>query len=146
MPTSVRSIRTARTGVVGVSDARSSYFYAVLRVVPRVERGESFNAGVVLFCRPKRFLGARVALDERKLRALDPGCNADLVHDYLEATVRVAAGEKGAGPVAQLDLSERFHWISSVSNTVIQPSPVHTGLTVDPEATLDRLFANLVLD
>lgn len=141
---SAPSIPTAPTGGGGVSDGMSSYFYAVLRVVPRVERGEAFNAGVVLFSRPKRFLGVRVALDRRKLAVLDPGCNADLIQDYLDATVRVAAGERDAGPIARLDLSERFHWITAVSNTVIQPSPVHTGLTADPAATLDRLFANLV--
>lgn len=127
------------------ADVPVPYFYAVIRVVPRVERGECINAGVVLFSRPKRFLSVRVQLDEKKLMALDPECNATMVQEYLNATVAVAAGEADAGPMARLDLSERFHWIAAPSNTIIQPSPVHTGLTTDPGATLDRLFAMLVM-
>ncbi len=147
-----RSTRIAQPEVDGVSSnsrdrgAPVSYFYAVIRVVPRVERGECFNAGVVLFSRPKRFLRVRVQLDEKKLQMLDAECNAMMVQEYLNATVAVAAGEADAGPMARLDLSERFHWIAAPSNTIIQPSPVHTGLTTDPGATLDRLFARLVLD
>lgn len=121
------------------------YTYAVLRLVPRVERGEGFNVGVALLCRPKRFLGVRTALDMAKFGVMAPGVDADLVRAHLAATERVAAGDPAAGPMAGLDLSERFHWIASPSSTIIQPGPVHTGLTPDPGATLDRLFRELVL-
>ncbi len=122
------------------------YFYAVIRVMPRVERGECINAGVVLFSRPKRFLGMRVFLDDVKLHALDPECDAGIVWEYLNAIATVASGEADAGPIAKLEPSERFHWIVATSNTIIQPSPVHTGLTTDPATTLDHLFRQLVHD
>jgi hypothetical protein len=119
--------------------------YAMLRVVPRVERGEAFNAGVVLFCRPLRFLGARAALDERLLEALAPGCDPGGLRAQLEALVAVAEGrEPGGGRVAALEPSERFHWLVAPSSTMIQPSAVHTGLTADPAGELERLFAALV--
>jgi hypothetical protein len=119
--------------------------YAILRVVPRVERGEAFNAGVVLFCRPLRFLGARAALDEALLAALAPGCDPGEVRAQLDALVAVAEGrEAEGGRVAALEPSERFHWLAAPSSTVVQPSPVHTGLTADPEGELDRLFSSLV--
>lgn len=121
------------------------YLYAVLRVVPRVEREEFINAGVVVFSRPGRFLGVRTHLDLAKLAVLAPSCDASLVQTYLEGIAAIAVGEKDAGPMAALDRSERFHWIAAPSNTIIQPSPVHPGLTIDPAATLDRLFATLVL-
>lgn len=151
MPPSVRSTRRGERGGGGVSDGGGSparalpYLYAVLRVVPRVEREEFINAGVVVFSRPGRFLGVRTHLDAAKLRALDPSCDHSLVAAYLAGIEAVAGGEKDAGPIAGLDRSERFHWIAAPSNTIIQPSPVHPGLTTDPAATLDRLFAALVL-
>lgn len=120
--------------------------YAVIRVVPRVERGERFNAGLVLFCRPKRFLAARVMLDEAKLAALAPGCDPALVLTHLDARPLIAAGDPAGGPIALLEPAERFHWLTSPGSTVIQPGPVHTGLTADPQATFDRLFAELVAD
>jgi hypothetical protein len=122
-----------------------SFAYAVLRVVPRVERGESLNAGVVLFARQRRFLEARVRLDRDRLRALAPDADADLIERHLEARARVAAGDPEGGPMAALDQSERFNWLVAPSSTVIQPSPVHTGLCGEPEETLERLFAELVL-
>ena len=118
--------------------------YAVLQVVPRVERGERFNAGVVVYSRRHRFLAARVALDRGKLAALAPSADADEVERHLQALARVAAGDPDAGAVAAMEQSERFHWLAAPSSTVIQPSPVHTGLCGDPQATLDRLFAGLV--
>ena len=124
--------------------ARSPFSYAVLRVVPRVERGERFNAGVVLFCRQRGFLGAKVELDERRLAALAPDTSPGDVRGLLEALVRVAAGESDAGAIAALPASERFGWLVAPSSTVIQPSEVHTGLTDDPVATLDALFRELV--
>ena len=117
--------------------------YAVLRVVPRVERGERINAGVVLYCRRLGFLGARIGLDEARLRALDPGCDPAAVRPALEAIVAVADGT-GNGPLSRLDASDRFGWIVAPSSTIVQPSPVHTGLTTDPRADVDRLFAKLV--
>jgi hypothetical protein len=118
--------------------------YTVLRVVPQVERGERLNVGVVLFCRRGGFLGARVALDEERLRALDPTADAASLRPALDALVAVAAGDPAAGPLGRLHPSDRFGWLASPSSTVIQPSPVHTGLCRDPAAELDRLFARLV--
>ena len=124
--------------------ARSPFSYAILRVVPRIERGERFNAGVVVFCRQLGFLGAKVALDEQRLAALAPAASADEVLAHLEALVNVAAGERGAGAIAELPPSERFGWLVAPSSTIIQPSKVHTGLTDDPVATLEALFRELV--
>lgn len=125
--------------------AREPFAYAVLRVVPRVERGECFNAGVVLLCRTRRFLAARVALDQRRLAALAPGLDPAEVQRHLDAFVRIAAGEPDAGPIACLPQPERFHWLTAPSSTIIQPGPVHSGLCEDPAAMLDHLFATLVL-
>jgi hypothetical protein len=122
----------------------AAYFYAVIRVVPRVERGECFNAGVVLFSRARRYLGMRWTLDPWKLQALSANTDPDFVESQLVAMAAVAAGAPEGGPLASLDLAERFHWLSSPSSTMIQPSPVHTGMTDDPDATLERLFSDLV--
>ena len=124
--------------------ARSPFQYALLRVVPHVERGEAINAGVVVLCRPRKFLAARVALDEGRLEALAPGTDAGPIRERLDIFCRIAAGDESGGPIASLELSERFHWIVAPSSTVIQPGPVHTGLCEDPQALLDRLFAQLV--
>jgi hypothetical protein len=124
--------------------APEGFAYAVLRVVPRVERGERLNVGVVLYCRRRGFLAARAHLDEDRLRALDPGCDPAGVRPALDAIVAVAAGS-GDGPLSRLDQSDRFGWIAAPSSTIVQPSPVHTGLTTDPAADLDRLFTQLVL-
>ena len=125
--------------------AREPFQYAIVRVVPHVERGECLNAGVVLFCRPLGFLRARVGLDERALHALAPDCEPETVREQLAAVEAVAAGDDDGGPVAALPPSERFHWLVAPASTVVQPSPVHTGLTADPAAELDRLFAALVV-
>jgi hypothetical protein len=118
--------------------------YAIVRVVPRVDRGEAMNAGVVLFCRPLRFLGARVELDERLLAVLAPGCDPDEVRPQLEMLAHVAEGSPAGGAVSALPPSERFHWLVAPASTMVQPSAVHTGLTRDPAAELDRLFEALV--
>jgi len=120
------------------------FAYAILRVVPRVERGEQLNAGVVLFCRRRRFLAARVDLDERRLAALAPDLDPRTVRAHLDALARIAAGDPAGGAVAALDPSERFGWLVAPSSTIIQPSPVHTGLCSDPQTMLDRLFDELV--
>lgn len=122
----------------------SPFQYAVIRVVPRVERGECFNAGVVLFCRPRRFLAARAALAADRLAALAPDLPPAAVQPYLDTLVRIAAGDPDAGPIARLRQAERFHWLVAPSSTIIQPSPVHTGLCDDPAAMLDHLFDSLV--
>jgi hypothetical protein len=127
------------------ANGRAPFEYAIIRVVPRVERGEGFNAGIVLMCRPKRFLGARVALDANLMSAMSPDCDAEVVRAHLAAVESVAAGQADAGPIAALSMPERFHWLVSPSSTIIQPSEVHTGLTDDPAATLEHLFRTLVL-
>ena len=124
--------------------ARSPFQYAALRIVPRVERGEAVNAGVVLFCRPLRFLGARTHLDDALLAALAPGCDPEEVRPLLATVERIAAGDASGGPIAQLPPSERFHWLVAPASTIVQPGPVHTGLTDDPQHELDRLYAKLV--
>ena len=118
--------------------------YAIIRVVPRVERGECLNAGVVLLCRPKRYLAARVALDRARLAALAPGVDPATIEEHLAAVERVAAGDPEAGPIALLGQGERFHWLVAPSSTVIQPSDVHTGLCDNPATELDHLFERLV--
>lgn len=125
--------------------SRSPFEYAIVRVVPRVERGEGFNAGIVLMSRARRFLGARVHLDEALLAAMSPDCDPDIVREHLAAIEAVASGAPDAGPIARLSMAERFHWLVSPSSTIIQPSAVHTGLTADPAATLDHLVRTLVL-
>ena len=122
----------------------SAFSYAIVRVVPRVERGEGFNAAVVLFCRQLGFLEARVALDERRLAVLAPEVSPEAVRPQLEAIVRIAAGDPAGGPIAAMSQSERFGWLVAPASTIIQPSPVHTGLCEDPQATLTELFAELV--
>ena len=124
---------------------RSPFQYSIIRVVPRVERGERFNAGVILFCRPRRFLDARVKLDAQMLRALAPDLDPADVEGHLQALAAVAAGDPQAGPVARLEQSERFHWLVAPSSTILQPAPVHTGLCTDPAERLERLFTDLVL-
>ena len=122
----------------------SPFQYAIVRVVPRVERGECVNAGVVLFCRPRKYLAARVALDEARLLALAPDAEVDAVRGHLDAFRRIAAGEPDAGPIAALPPSERFHWLVAPASTIIQCSPVHTGLSDDPDAELEHLVERLV--
>jgi hypothetical protein len=117
----------------------------VIRIVPRVERGERFNAGVVLFCRPRRFLQARIHLDEARLAALAPGIDPEPIRRLLDRIPLVCAGGPAAGPIGRLPPTERFHWLVAPSSTVVQPGPVHAGLTDDPAAALDRLFSELVL-
>jgi hypothetical protein len=124
--------------------AAEAFQYALLQVVPRVERGERFNAGVVLFCRRRGYLAARVHIDPDRLSALDPDADAAELERHLEALAAVAAGT-GGHAVAQLDQSERFHWLAAPASTIVQPSAVHTGLTDDPAATLERLFTALVI-
>ena len=124
--------------------ARSSYDYAIVRVVPRVERGEFVNAGVILFCRTRRFLGARIKLDAGRLAALAPQLDIQEVNRYLATIPLVCAGGTGAGPIGALSLSERFHWLVAPRSAMIQTSPVHSGLCDAPEVALDELLVSLV--
>jgi hypothetical protein len=115
--------------------------------MPRIERAEFVNAGVILICRAKRFLDCRIALDHSRLRAIAPNVSDDALAEIerqLAVIPRICAGDRAAGPIAALNQGQRWHWLTAPANTVVQPSPVHTGLTADPAATLDRLFATLV--
>lgn len=124
---------------------RHAFEYAVLRVVPRVERGELMNAGVLLYCRPLDYLGSRIWLDDDRLRALDPDADPDQVRRALQAAADICGGAPDAGPPAREDLGKRFRWLTAPRSTVIQPGPVHTGLTADPDGDADRLLRSLVL-
>jgi hypothetical protein len=127
---------------------REPFQYAVIRVVPSLPRHEFVNVGMIVFCRTRGFLAARIALDERRLEALAPSLEVAAVAavaEHLQALVDVAAGEPAAGPIAALPQSERFHWLVAPSSTTVQTSPVHSGLCEDPVQTLDQLFAALVL-
>jgi len=117
----------------------ASFDYALLRVVPRVERQEFVNAGVVVFCREKRYLAARVRLDRERVRALWLEADLELIAQHLDAVVRICEGDPAAGAIAQLSQSERFHWLVSPRSTIIQPSPVHTGLCDHTDDLLSRL-------
>jgi hypothetical protein len=110
-----------------------------------VERGEFINAGVVLYCQVDWFLGARVHLDPARLMALDPVADLEAVRAHLEAVRSVCAGGSETGFVGRLPLGERFGWLVAPRSTVVQPSPVHTGLTDNPEAELERLLRRMVL-
>lgn len=126
---------------------RLAFEYAIVRIVPRVERGEYLNAGVVLICRAKRFLAAQVELDAERLRCFAPFCQPSQIariEEQLALIPRIAAGDPTAGPIAALDFRERWHWLSSPSSTVLQPSPAHTGLCLDPADELTALFDELV--
>jgi hypothetical protein len=124
--------------------ARSSFDYAIVRVVPRVERDEFVNAGVIVFCRTRRFLGARVALDARRLAALAPWLDIGEVDQYLATIPLICAGGPGSGPIGALPLAERFHWLVAPRSAMIQTSPVHTGLCDSPAAQLDWLLESVV--
>ncbi|GAA4199120.1 DUF3037 domain-containing protein [Streptosporangium oxazolinicum] len=118
------------------------YEYAVIRVVPRVERGELINAGVLLYCQPRGYLCARVELDEARLRALDTGVDLDGVRHALGAYQRTC--DSDSGPLTREPLGSRFRWLTAPRSTIVQTGPVHAGLTADPEAELERLVTRLV--
>lgn len=119
--------------------APASFDYAILRVVPRVERQEFINAAVVVYCPEKRYLDARVRFDPARLEALWPGTNLELVRHHLDAVPRICAGDESAGPIARLSQRERFHWLTAPRSTIIQPSPVHTGVCDETGTLLERL-------
>jgi hypothetical protein len=124
--------------------AAEAFEYAVLRVIPRVDRGEAMNAGIVLYCRPRRYLGVRLALDEGVLLALDPEADVPGVQRALAAMEQVC-GAGGAGPAAGQDIGRRFRWLTAPRSTVVQAGAVHTGLTRDPDAEIEALLRAQVL-
>ncbi|KQW13175.1 DUF3037 domain-containing protein [Streptomyces sp. Root369] len=128
----------------GRTDDREVFEYALLRVVPRIERGECINAGVLVYCRAKAYVGVRTHLDEARLRALDPDADVAGVRAALHAVEGVCAGGEGAGQAARDDAGRRFRWLIAPRSTVVQPGPVHTGLTADPAAEPERLLDLLV--
>jgi hypothetical protein len=123
--------------------ALTSFDYAVLRVVPRVDREEFINAGVIVFCAEQPFLGARVRIDEARLKALWPSLDVELVRHHIEAVPRICSGDPAGGPIALLSPRERFHWLVAPRSTIIQVSPVHSGLCETPADALERLFRQL---
>jgi hypothetical protein len=124
--------------------APRSFDYAVIRVVPRVERQEFINAGVILYCSAERFLAARIELDVARLRALAPAVDIELVQSHLASFPRICAGGSDAGPIGALSPVERFDWLVAPRSTILQTSPVHAGLCTDPQRALDHLMDRMV--
>ena len=124
--------------------APCSYDYAIVRVVPRVEREEFINAGVIVSCQAKKFLEARIELDVERLRALDPAADLDAVRKHLASIPIICAGGADAGPIGQLPQRQRFHWLVAPRSTIIQTSPVHTGRCANPQDALEHLLDVMV--
>ncbi len=121
-----------------------SFDYAIIRLTPRIERGESINVGVVVFCRTKRFLAAPTYCDLARLQALDPACDMTTIQEHLAVFTAVALGDSVAGPIATLPLAERFHWLVAPRSTIIATGPVHCGLCDDPQLVVTQLLHKLV--
>jgi hypothetical protein len=121
-----------------------TYDYAIVRVVPKVERGEFVNAGVILSCPQRDFLDARIELDEARLLALDPTVDLDAVRTHLASIPAISRGGDGAGPIGRLPARQRFHWLVAPRSTIIQTSPTHTGSCSDPETALAHLLDRMV--
>jgi Protein of unknown function (DUF3037) len=121
-----------------------TYDYAVIRVVPSVDRGEFINCGVILYARTLKFLGALIELDQARLLGLDPHADIEEIRSHLDIIPGICAGDTEAGPIAALTQSERFNWLVAPRSAVIQMSPVHTGITTDPAASLQKLMASMV--
>jgi hypothetical protein len=122
----------------------TSFDYAIVRVVPRVERAEFVNVGVILFCRTRSYLDTRISLNAERLRAIAPDIDLEEVERHLQLITRVCRGGVEGGPIGLLSPSERFHWLTAPRSTVIQTSPVHSGLCTDTDATLERLLKQAV--
>ena len=121
-----------------------TFDYAVIRFVPRVEREEFFNVGVIVSCPGRKFLEARLYLDEEKLKAFAPDADAGEIRSYLEIIPKICAGDKSAGVIGRLTPRERFYWMTAQRSTIIQSSPVHTGFCTDAAQMLERLFERMV--
>lgn len=124
---------------------RTLYEYAVIRVVPRVERDEFINVGVALYCRRQRYAQVKIYVDEAKCRMLDPSIDLDLIAKHLDSFQRICIGDKGGGKLAMLEQAERFRWLTAKRSTIIQCSVVHPGLCISAEDTHQELFEKLVL-
>jgi len=124
--------------------AECAYDYAIVRVVPRVERGEMINVGIILSCPDSEFIAARIELDEVRLLTLDPALDVAVVRAHLATIPAICEGRPDAGPIAALPARQRFYWLVSPRSTIIQVSPVHTGRTADPMAALERLMESMV--
>jgi hypothetical protein len=122
----------------------NTYDYAIIRVVPRVEREEFINAGVIVLCQAKEFLEARIELDEARLRAIDPTPDIESIRAHLATIPAICAGGDNAGPIGRLSRRERFHWLTAPRSTIIQASPEHTGRCNDPAALIERLLDQMV--
>ena len=125
--------------------AAASFDYALLRVVPRVERQEFINAGVVVYCPERKYLGARIHLNRDRLKALSPEVDEALVRQHLEAIERICSGDPEAGAIAKLSQRERFHWLTAPRSTIVEPSPVHTGVCHETGGLLERLEKQFLL-
>lgn len=121
------------------------YDYAVIRVVPRVERDEFVNVGVIVSCESQRYLEARIELDLALLHAFAPALDVESVSDHLASIPRICAGVAGSGPIGQLPIRARFHWLTATRSSVVQTSPVHSGICRDLPATLQHLMQRMVL-
>ena len=119
--------------------------YAVIRVVPRVEREEFLNVGVILYCKDKKFLQCRYLLNKERLNAICDSLDCNEVEEHLKSFERICNGDKDGGPIAQLDLASRFRWLTATRSTVVQSSKVHPGFCDEPEPALEKLFSQLVL-
>lgn len=128
-----------------MSGTAQMFEYALLRVVPRVDRGEAINAGILLYCQHFAYLGSRIHLDADRLRALDPTADPVRIEQALRAYADVCAASPNAGKAGGEKIGSRFRWLTAPRSTVIQPGPVHTGMTTDPDADADRLLQALVL-
>lgn len=124
---------------------RTVYEYAVVRVVPRVEREEFINVGVALYCRKQKFAGFKYFLDEAKCKAIDPSIDLKLIAKHLDSFYRICVGDKSGGKLAALDQAERFRWLTAKRSTMVQCSLVHPGSCISAEETLKELFEKLVL-
>ena len=119
--------------------------YAVIRIVPRVEREEFCNVGIILYCKEKKFLQTMHTVNEIRLRSLDEKADIPEIQTYLQAFEKICKGEKEGGPIAQLDMPSRFRWLTAQRSTILQTSRVHPGFCADPQRALIRLHEQLVL-
>ena len=120
------------------------YEYAVIRVLPRVDREEFMNVGVIIYCAPKNFLRAECDINEARLKAFAGDADLSELNDHLQSICRICEGGEDAGPIGKLSIGERFRWLTAPRSTIVQTSPVHTGLTADPSNTLQELLSKLV--
>ena len=127
-----------------MAPSRSSFAYAVVRIVPDIEREEFLNAGLILFCRPRQYLRARTAIDGEALSVIRPESDVAAIGEQLRFLEAVAAGTLEVAPFASMSQSERFHWLTTPRSTLVQPGPLHAGMSDDPDATFDHLFDVLV--